>query len=422
MTITEALSFIHGVSWLGSRPGLSRIRELLSHLGNPQERLRFVHIAGTNGKGSTAAMTASVLSAAGLTTALYTSPYIQKFNERMQINGIPIPDEELAAVTETVAVHARTMEDSPTEFELVTAIALTWFAQRNCDIVVLEVGMGGRLDATNAIDAPDCAVITNIGLDHTQYLGETPEQIAFEKAGIIKPGCDVVLYHQTDAVVQTIRTICAERQTPLHITDPDALEALEQSLEGQTFRYRGSTYRIPLLGAHQLENAAVVLEIIAVLRAKGWQIPQEAVERGFAATVWPARFEIVHRDPMVVVDGGHNPQCAETVAANLLRYFPDSRRILMIGILADKDISGMTDLLASAADAFVTVTPDSPRAMSAQELAGHLQRYGKPVTACGSIEDGIACALRLTGTDGMVCCVGSLYTAGHIRSWFGLDA
>lgn len=422
MTITEALSFIHGVSWLGSRPGLSRIRELLSRLGNPQQQLHFVHIAGTNGKGSTAAMTASVLSAAGLTTALYTSPYIQRFNERMQINGIPISDAELAAVTETVAVHARAMEDSPTEFELVTAIALTWFAQRSCDLVVLEVGMGGRLDATNAIDTPDCAVITNIGLDHTQYLGNTLEQIAVEKAGIIKSGCDVVLYHQTAAVMQAVRTICAEQLAHLHTTDPEALEALEHTLEGQTFRYRGSAWRIPLLGVHQLKNAAVVLDIITVLRAKGWKIPQEAVERGLAATVWPARFEIVHRSPMVVVDGGHNPQCAETVTANLLQYFPNTRRILLIGILADKDFSGMTDILASAADVFVTVTPDSPRALSAEELAAHLQQYGKPVTTCDSIEDGIACALRLAGTDGMVCSVGSLFIAGHVRSYFGLDA
>ena len=422
MTITEALSFIHGVSWLGSKPGLSRICELLSRLGNPQKTLRFVHIAGTNGKGSTAAMTASVLSAAGLTTALYTSPYIQKFNERMQINGTPIPDAELAAVTETVAVHARAMDDSPTEFELVTAIALTWFAQKHCDIVVLEVGMGGRLDATNAIDAPDCAVITNIGLDHTQYLGETPEQIALEKAGIIKPGCDVVLYQQSDAVMQAVQSVCDTLHTPLHSSDRAQLELLEHTMNGQRFRYRGSIYRIPLLGAHQLENAAVVLELLAVLRAKGWQILQEAIEAGLAATVWPARFEIVHRDPIVVVDGGHNPQCAETVAANLKQYFPTSRRILLIGILADKDFSGMTDILASAADAFVTITPDSPRALPANELAEHLQRYGKPVTACNSIDAGIASALQLAGTDGMVCSVGSLYTAGHVRNYFGLDA
>ncbi|MGI6014639.1 MAG: bifunctional folylpolyglutamate synthase/dihydrofolate synthase [Oscillospiraceae bacterium] len=420
MTIEEAIAFIHGVSWLGSRLGLERIRDLLDRLGNPQRQLHFVHIAGTNGKGSVAAMTASVLSAAGLKIGLYTSPYISRFNERMQINGIPISDAELASVTESVAGHARAMTDSPTEFELVTAIALTWFAQCGCDIVMLEVGMGGRLDATNVIDTPDCAVITNIGLDHTQYLGETLEQIAVEKAGIIKPGCDVVLYQQTPSVIQTIEQICMERGARLYQTTPSALELLNDSFDGQCFRFDGGTYHIPLLGAHQLNNAAVVLKSISILRNKGWNIPEEAVKQGFATTVWPARFEIICRNPMFVVDGGHNPQCAETVSANLKRYFTGIRHILLIGILADKDVAGMTDILSSAADAFVTITPNSPRALSAQALADRLAQYGKPITVCDSISEGVACAIRLAGTDGMVCSVGSLFIAGEVRACFGL--
>ena len=420
MTTEEALAFIHSVSWLGSKPGLARIRELLDRLGNPQRQLHFIHIAGTNGKGSTAAMTASVLSAAGWKTGLYTSPYIRRFHERMQINHVPISDTALAAVTEAVAVHARAMEDKPTEFELVTAIALTWFAQQHCDLVVLEVGMGGRLDATNVIDVPDCAVITNIGLDHTQYLGDTLEQIAAEKAGILKLNCDVVLYQQTPAVMQTVEAVCTARHATLHHCDFSELELLRDTLEGQTFRYHGKLYRIPLLGAHQLKNAAVVLEVISVLRDKGWRIPEEAVERGLSATVWPARFEIVNRTPMFVVDGGHNPQCAETVAANLNRYFGGIPHILLVGILADKDVSGMIEILASAADAFVAITPDSPRALSAQALAAQLAPYGKPVTVCDSIAEGVTRAIQLAGTDGMVCSVGSLFTAGEVRACFGL--
>lgn len=420
MTVEEALSFIHSVSWLGSKPGLDRIRELLDRLGNPQNKLHFVHIAGTNGKGSVAAMTASVLSAAGLTTGLYTSPYIKCFNERMQINGTSISDSDLASITETVAVHACAMEDSPTEFELVTVIALTWFAQCGCDIVVLEVGMGGRLDATNVIDVPDCAVITNIGLDHTQYLGDTLEQIAVEKAGIIKPSCDIVLYQQTPSVMQAIETVCTTQHAALHCTDLSKLELLEDSLEGQTFRYRDNIYRIPLLGAHQLQNAAVVLELLAVLQNKGWNISQNAVEQGLAVTIWPARFEIVSRAPMFVIDGGHNPQCAETVAANLNRYFGGIRRILLVGILADKDVDSMVEILAPVADAFVTITPNSPRALSAQALAKQLTPYGKPVTICENIAEGVACAIQLAGIDGMVCSVGSLFTAGEVRACFGL--
>ena len=420
VTYQEAIEYINGVRWLGSKPGLERITELLGRLGDPQKKLKFVHIAGTNGKGSCAAMTASVLRAAGYRTGLFTSPYLWRFNERMQLNGRPIEDEALADITERLKPQAEAMEDHPTEFEMMTAAALLWYAEEKCDVVVLEVGLGGRFDATNVIESPEVSVIMNIGLDHTEILGDTLAKIAFEKAGIIKPGCPCVLYQQTEEVTDVVRTICAERGSELRIADFSAIKPEFDSLEGQVFTYKNEPCAIPLLGAHQMKNAAVVIEAVGVLREKGWKIEQDALEHGLYAVSWPARFELLREEPPFVVDGGHNVQCAETVADNLRRYFPDTRRVLLIGVLRDKDYEGMLSVLAPAADAFVCVTPDSPRALPAEELAAYLKRYGKPVTACGSIREGVSEAQDQAGDDAMVCAVGSLYMAGEIRYCMGM--
>lgn len=420
MDYREALQYIDGVSWLGSRPGLERVAALLHRLGDPQEKLRFVHIAGTNGKGSCAAMTASVLRAAGYRTGLFTSPYLFRFNERMQINGEPIGDEELAALVTQIRPIADAMEDHPTEFELMTAVALLWYLRERCEIVVLEVGLGGRLDATNVIGAPEAAVIMNIGLDHTAVLGDTVEQIAAEKAGIVKPGCAVALYPQTPEAEAVVRDRCEAVGASLRVADLTQLQGEFDSLEGQVFRYRGASYAIPLLGEHQLRNAAVVLEVAEILREKGWKLPHEAVEHGLYAVSWPARFELLRAEPPFVVDGGHNPQCAMTVAESLLRYFPDRRRVLLVGVLADKDYEGLFDILDVAADAYFCVTPASARALPADRLAAFLSRYGKPVTVCPDIPAGVEAASAAAGEDGVACAVGSLYMAGAVRACFGL--
>ena len=419
MDYKEALAYIDGVSWLGSRPGLARVRELLRRLGDPQDKLKFVHIAGTNGKGSCAAMTASVLRAAGCRTGLFTSPYLFRFNERMQINGEPISDEALAALVTEIQPLADAMDEHPTEFELMTAAALLWYAREKCDLVVLEVGLGGRLDATNVIGAPEVAVLMNIGLDHTAILGDTVEKIAAEKAGIVKPGCAVALYGQTAGVEAVVRAKCAETGAPLRVADFSQLEPVFDSLEGQVFRYRGESWAVPLLGAHQCKNAAVVLETVDLLRERGWAISHDAVEHGLYAVSWPARFELVRAEPPFVVDGGHNPQCAETVAESLLRYFPDRRRVLLVGVLADKDYPALFDILDTAADEYVCVTPSSERALPAEALAAHLLRFGKPVTVCGSVPEGVEAASALAGQDGVACAVGSLYMAGAVRACFG---
>ena len=420
MDYQEALAYIDGVAWFGSRPGLSRVTELLHRLGDPQNRLKFVHIAGTNGKGSCAAMLASVLKTAGYKTGLFTSPYLFRFNERMQINGREIDNDVLADVVTRVSIPAEIMEDHPTEFELMTAAAMLWYAEEDCDIVVLEVGLGGRFDATNVISRPEVSVIMNIGLDHTKILGDTVEKIAAEKAGIIKAGCPCVLYQQSDSVTQVIRQRCGEVGAELHIADFSAIKTEFDSLEGQVFTYKGEAYAIPLLGAHQLKNAAVVIETAETLRRRGWKLPHEDVEHGLYAVSWPARFEVVSDGPCFVVDGGHNPQCAQTVAENLKKYFPGCRRVLLIGVLADKDYRSLADILAPEADEFVCVTPNSDRALPAEELAQVLRPYGKPVTVCESIKEGVSAAIDAAGQDGMVCAVGSLYMVGEIRACFDL--
>ena len=308
MNAQDAISYIHSFFWKGSIPGLSRTQELLRRMGNPEKKLKFVHIAGTNGKGSTAAMTASILQKAGYRVGLYTSPYIYRFNERIQVNGIQIPDEDVATVTEYVKQFAEAMEEKPTEFELVTAIGFEYFARCSCDIVVLEVGMGGALDSTNVIDTPEVAVITNIGLDHTDYLGNTIEEIAETKAGIFKENGHAVVYRGTPGVEAVYEKVCAERNVSLKKADFETLVRKSHSLEGQVFNCgdRKDLF-LPLLGDHQLHNASVVLSIADTLIEKGWNITEQHIRDGIRDVSWPGRFDIVSRDPLFIIDGGHNP-------------------------------------------------------------------------------------------------------------------
>lgn len=420
MEIKEALEYINTPRRCGAEASLRRIRELMELLGDPQSKLKFVHIAGTNGKGSCAAMTASVLRACGYRTGLYTSPYLYRFNERMQVNGEQIEDEALRRHISAVRDKAEKMDEHPTQFELMTAVAMLWFLEQGCDIVVLEVGLGGRFDATNVIGSPECSVIMNIGLDHTAILGGTVEKIAAEKAGIIKPGCPCVLYEQEKSVTDVIEQRCRELDAPLTTADFSEIEPVFDSLEGQAFQYKGAMYALPLLGEHQLRNAAVVLETVEVLKARGWKLTDGDVEHGLYAVSWPGRFELCAEEPDFIVDGGHNPQCAETVAKNLLHYFPDKKRVLLMGVLRDKAYATMADILAPCADEFVTVAPDSPRALSAAELAAELSRFSKPVTVCSDVSEAVDTARALAGEDGMVCAVGSLYLVGSVRYALGM--
>ena len=421
MNVNEAIEYIHSVFWKGSIPGLGRTQELLRKMGNPEKKLKFVHIAGTNGKGSTASMTASILQQAGYKVGLYTSPYIYRFHERMQVNGVEITDEELIACTEYVKPFAQSMAESPTEFELVCCIAFEYFLRQNCDIVVLEVGMGGELDATNVIDCPEVAVITNIGLDHTDFLGDTVEKIAATKAGIFKEGGNAVIYRSSQSVEAVFEDICAKRNVSLKKADFDGLLLHSHGLEGQVFDCgQRKNLQLPLLGVHQLKNAAVVLSIIDTLKEKGWSISEENIRDGLKYARWPGRFDIVGRDPLFIIDGGHNPQCIEALVVNIQDYLKGRKVIALTGVLADKDYADMYKPVSQLVQEFVCITPPNPRKLEAAELAKHLQSVGAKATACGSIEEGVRTARSLAGTDGVVLCFGSLYTIGSIKE--ALDA
>lgn len=416
MNVNEAIEYIHSVFWKGSVPGLERTQTLLKKMGNPEKDLKFVHIAGTNGKGSTAAMTASILRKAGYRTGLYTSPYIYRFHERMQVDGVEISDEDLIAVTEYVKPFADSMDDKPTEFELVCAIAFEYFKRKKCDIVVLEVGMGGAMDATNVIEAPEVAVITNIGLDHTEVLGDTVEAIAETKAGIFKEGGHAVIYRGTPSVEHVFERICAERHVSLCKADFDSLKLISHGLDGQVFDCGArKNLALPLLGVHQLHNASVVLSVIDTLIEEGWKISEENIRDGLRDVRWPGRFDIVQRKPLFIIDGGHNPQCIEALVKNIEDYLRDRRVIALTGVLADKDYADMYRPVMPLVQQFVCVTPPNPRRLAADKLAEYLRQVGAQATPCASVEEGVKTALQLAGEDGVVLCFGSLYTIGSIR-------
>ncbi len=416
MTEKEAIQYIEAYTWSTTKLGLERTKALLQGLGDPQKKLKFIHVAGSNGKGSTCAMLDAILRAAGYRTGLYISPYIQDFCERMQVNGENIPGETLAALTERVKVIADAMEDHPSQFELVTAIAMEYFYEAKCDIVVLEVGMGGALDSTNAIDAPEVAVITNIGLEHTEYLGDTLEKIAATKAGIIKPGCSAVCYDGAPEVTEVIRGVCEKLGVPLRCNDFSRLTPLSETLDGQEITWDGRPYRLALLGRHQLHNTATVMETVDSLRERGWEIPDEAVRTGLASVKWPARLEVLGRDPLFLLDGGHNPQCAEALCASLDTLLGGKKAIFIIGVLADKDYPQIMSLVMPYAEKFFCLTPHSSRALTAEHLAEYLQEQGAQAVACHDIETAIRTARDAAGEDGAVVSFGSLYLAGGVRT------
>ena len=416
MNVNEAIEYIHSVFWKGSVYGLNRIRTLLEKMGNPQNDLKYVHIAGTNGKGSTAAMTASILRKAGYRTGLYTSPYIYRFHERMQVDGEQISDEDIVSITEYVKPLADAMEESPTEFELVCAIAFEYFKRKQCDVVVLEVGLGGEFDATNVISTPEVAVITNIGLDHTDVLGNTIEEIAQAKAGIFKEGCCAVIYRGLPSVESVFEQVCEQKHIPLKKADFDSLKLNSCDLFGQNFDCGSrKNIQLPLLGDHQLHNASVVLSIADTLIEKGWKISEENIYEGIRDVSWPGRFDIVCRDPLFIIDGGHNPQCIEALVKNIQDYLVGRKVIALTGVLADKDYGDMYKPVMPLIDEFVCITPDNPRKMEAADLAKYLQAAGAKATACATTQDGVIKAMELAGKDGAILCFGSLYSIGAIH-------
>lgn len=420
MDYQQAVDYIESSALPRGRYGMERLKQALELLGNPQHKVRFVHVAGTNGKGSCAAMLASVLKEAGYRTGLYISPHLRRYNERMQVDGVDISDDDLIRAAQRVKEVCEQLGGTPIVFEVLTLMALWYFAECRCDFVVLEVGIGGKLDATNCIPAPAAALIAQLGFDHTETLGSTIEEIAAQKGGIAKPGSQLVMAEQEPAALRVVEQLCREQGCGFTVADPERLQVLSTSPEGQ--RLRDRTYGellLPLAGSHQVKNAANVLTVVEVLKGEGFAIPDRAVRQGIESTVWPARFERLSRSPDFILDGGHNPQCVQAAVQALQDYYPGKKVVFLTGMMKDKDSAAMLAKMAEVAKAFVCLHADSERAFGAQELAREIENtLSLAVYPAASAQEGCALAQRLAGEQGVVCALGSLYLAGEIRAVF----
>ena len=419
MNYTEAVDYIETIPKFTVKHPPEHTRELLSRLGNPQEGIKIIHVAGTNGKGSVCAYLNAMLLAGGKKTGLFTSPHLVRINERFQINGEEIPEETLARILGRLMPMVEEMAERGeviTEFELITALAFQWFYEEKCDVVVLEVGLGGRFDATNVIDTPLAAVIMSISLDHTAILGDTVEQIAFEKCGIVKEGGDVVLYpDQEEGVYGVVAHAVQNHNGRLVLPSPSSVREVSSSIEGTVASYRDEEYQLPFLGAHQLKNAAAAFAALELLKEKGYRISREAMQAGVAKAYIPARMEVLGRSPLVILDGAHNPGAARVLAQALEKYLPHRKIIGVMGMLKDKDSRSSLRSLASLFQALITASPKNPRALPAAELADRAREYCSQVFAEEDLSKAIYLARKLAGEDGAIVICGSLYLAGEIR-------
>ncbi len=412
MNYDEAIKYIHGVNHAFCKPGLERITALCEALGNPQKDLKFIHVAGTNGKGSTSCMLASILKHAGYRTGLYTSPYIYRFNERMQIDGREIEDKLLSDLVTEIAPIVEKMADKPTEFELITAVAFEYFKRGACDVVVLEVGMGGRFDSTNIIENPLLSIITGISLDHVAFLGDTVEKIAFEKAGIIKSGSPVIFGGDDEAASGVIKERSEALGSPFYKIDHSLIEKVEMSLSSTAFSFgEWKNVRISLLGAYQPKNASVVLKSVEILRERGLKIDTGAVYEGIYAARWRARFEVLRENPTVIFDGAHNAEGISAAVESIKEYYPDGQVAIMTGVLADKDYRAIAKSISEVASAAYTIKPENPRALSAEKYAEVLCAEGVDATATLDVTDALRRGMAYAKENKTpLFCLDSLYT------------
>ena len=420
MNYEETIAYIHSAYWKGTKDGLSRTRELLDLLGDPQDGLKFIHVAGTNGKGSTCAMLASILQAAGYRTGLYTSPFVNRFNERIALNGTPISDQDLVDVFEKIRPIVDAMENPPSEFELITCAAMLYYREQKCDVVVLEVGMGGEFDSTNVIKTPLLSIITAMGFDHMQYLGSTMTEIASAKAGIIKPGGTTLIYGENPEADKVFRYTCEKMHSRLVVTNYGRIVDHSHTLRGHDLSFGPWTHiHLPLIGSHQVKNAAVVLTAVEELKQKGLSIPDDAVYEGMASVYWPARMELLSENPVFLLDGGHNPHGFRAAAATLRELFPAQKITVMMGVMADKDHGDMIRELLPLAKRFITVQPDSPRSMTADDLAEEIRSLGGDAEPAGTVENSVKTLVGEAKEDDVLLAIGSLYMSGTVRAVMG---
>lgn len=421
MTYSSAVAYLYRLQKQGIKLGLETMTALVGRLGMPQARYRTLHIAGTNGKGSTAAMAAAVLQAAGYRVGLYTSPHLVDFRERIRVNGEMIAEAQVAQLTEHIQTSCQP-DLSPTFFEYTTAMAFQHFAEIGVDVAVLEVGLGGRFDATNVVTPLACAV-TTISLDHQDYLGTTLSSIAVEKAGIIKQGVPVVLGRLEDEAWRTIEQVAQERQAPVLRVGRDF------STEGEwpaQFSYRGPAVHYDGLtcaldGRHQLDNAACALALLGAAAPQGITVTAESVREGLRAVNWAGRLEVLDHCPTILLDGAHNPAAAKVLADYLThstRSHPASRVVLVLGMMRDKDHRGFVEPLRGLVDEVVLTQADLPRSATAQELRASIEGLLPHPHVVPSLSDAMALARQLVGPDDLVCVTGSLMLVGECKAWF----
>ncbi|WP_053956109.1 bifunctional folylpolyglutamate synthase/dihydrofolate synthase [Inediibacterium massiliense] len=423
MNYQYALEYIHGTYKFGSKLGLENITDLLKLMENPQKNLKVIHVAGTNGKGSTCNFIHSILKEAGYKVGLYTSPYLEEFTERIQINGINIPKKELGDITsfvkEKVDIMVREGKNHPTEFEIVTAIAFEYFKRESVDFLVLEVGMGGRFDATNVVNSL-VSVITSIDYDHMDYLGDTLDKIAYEKAGIIKENSIAVIYPQAVEAMKVIEEVCKKRNTKLIKAPIENIKIINQTEEGQSFEVvindEIQNIFISMLGDHQIKNSTLALSVIKVLEDEYHiSISKKALNEGFRKAIWPGRFEVIRKNPTFVIDGAHNVAGMNALKEGIEKFFKDKNIILGIGILADKD-EKMLDIIIPLANKVVITKPNNPRALEVEKLGKKIEKYKKEIWIKENIKDAVDTSLSIANERDVIVFAGSLYMIGEVRS------
>lgn len=416
MTYDEALSYISQTLRFGSKPGLERISRLLELMGNPQDSLQIIHVAGTNGKGSTSKAIAAALTQSGIKTGLYISPFVTDFRERIQIDGEYITPADLTAGVEhikpIIEELARSYEQ-PTEFEIITALALNYYKEKGCDAVVLEVGLGGRFDATNIIKKPLVSVITTISYDHTDILGDTLDKIAFEKSGIIKEGCATVTSPgQAPEALSVIKDICVKRYNKLVIPEIGSVKILNEGIGGTDILYDSQHIHIPLAGRHQICNFITAYETLNLLRSN-FDISDENIAQGMAKVKFPARLEVLNKQPLILLDGAHNPSGASALADSIGRYLKE-KPVVIMGMLADKDYKTAIEIVAPLAKAFIAVRPDSPRSLDPKATAEVAGNYCGNTTFSEDYKQALHSAVESSQGAPIIIC-GSLYLAGGMR-------
>lgn len=420
MNYKEARVYLDQVSKYGSVLGLDNMRELLERLGNPQDDLKFIHISGTNGKGSALSYMSTILSGAGLRTGRYISPTLYAYRERIQVDGEMIDRESLAALMTVVKEAVDAMEaekkGSPTVFEVETALSFLYFKEKKCDIVVLETGLGGTLDATNVVKNTVLEMISSIGMDHMEFLGGTLQEIAENKAGIIKPRTWVVSAEQDPGVAAVIERVCREKECRLSVVDPEAFRDVHYGYDQQTFTYKDwKDVEITLAGTYQVTNAALALESVEALRKLGYSLTEEQVRKGMKAAFWRGRFSVIHKNPVVIIDGAHNPAAAKVLKDSLETYFQGKNLHFIFGVFADKDYRSVIGMTAPLAKHIITIqTPDNPRALPAEQLRDAVAKVNPSVEAAGSIREAVMKSMENAQKDDVIVAFGSLSFLGEL--------